>query len=161
MQDQPTQEKDASAARDLAIRRLSVREYSAAEMRSYLKRKGFANPAIDEVVRELVEDQLISDERYSRVVTRHQAMRDKGPAYIMAKLRQKGVLVDMHRARELYRENLGDEVAKVRSIAEKRYASALDPGADEATRNRAYQGLVRRGFSREAVARCLSRKGDE
>lgn len=141
--------------RQLALNRLSVREYAAAEMRAYLLRKGVDEAQAETIVAELVRDGMISDERYSRVIARHQAHRGKGPHYIAAKLRQKGVRTDARRVRELYREVAPlDELEAARQVVETRYPRAFE---DEKVRSRAYLGLLRRGFSSETAMRSLGR----
>src|SRR5437764_516024 len=80
-------------ARELALIRLSVREYAAKDLQSYLKRKGIPQPIAEETVSGLVEEKLLDDRRYARAVTRSQVVRDKGPGYIHSKLKQKGVRI--------------------------------------------------------------------
>src|SRR4051812_10008993 len=96
------QADDRPDARTIARNRLDVREYSAAEMRAYLKRKGYPEAEAKQAVTELVSEQLLSDQRYARVVTRAQANRGKGPHYVRAKLQSKGVRVDAKQATALY-----------------------------------------------------------
>jgi SOS response regulatory protein OraA/RecX len=141
------------SARDRALGRLNIREYSAAEMRSYLRRKGVATSEAEEVVAQLVAEGLIQDERYARVVARSQANRDKGPGYIMAKLRGKGVKMDLRRSKEIFAEvSTNDEESMIRRILERRYPNAH---ANRREMQRAYQGLLRRGFSQEIIRKCL------
>lgn len=140
----------------LALSRLSVREYASAEMESYLRRKGASAPDAAAIVSELVRMNAIDDERYARVIARHQAMRDKGPAYVEAKLRQKGVRLPRQRLLEIFREVLPEErpseKESVRRILERRYPEA---GRDAKAKSRAFQALLRRGFSRSAILECL------
>ena len=143
--------------RQLALIRLSVREYGSGEMRAYLRRKGVDEPEAQEIVAELVKSGQISDERYSRVITRHQAHRGKGPHYIVAKLREKGVKTDARKVREFYREAAPmDELETARRVVEIRYPRAFE---DEAERRRAYQALLRRGFSSDVASRCVNKSG--
>ena len=86
-------------ARNLALSRLSVREYAARELLGYLKRKKIPAEIASETVQRLVEEKLLDDRRYARAVTRSQAVRDKGPSYILAKLKQKGVKIELDEVR--------------------------------------------------------------
>lgn len=154
---------DKPDPRVLARFRLGVREYSARELERYLRRKGVEAGEAERVVAELGEKGLLSDARYSRVIAREQVRRDKGPMAIAQKLGAKGVRVDLRAARELYHEaNDGqDERSAILSILERRYPRAAAGGGDERERRRAFQGLLRRGFSRALVAEILfSRGGD-
>jgi len=143
----------------LALRRISIREYGAAELKSYLIRKGATPVQAEEVVSQLVSDQRVDDRRYARVIARHQAFRDKGPAYIQAKLRQKGLKLSMSEVQSIYEENLpgsrDSEMEMVRQVLDRRYPHALE---SQAEKKRAYEGLLRRGFSRDAISKCLFRK---
>lgn len=148
--------------RELALARLSVREYGSGEMRTYLIRKGASEADAEAVVSELMAGRLIDDERYARVIARHQAFRDKGPAYVMSRLREKGVNLPMTTIRAIYQEampeGLESELELARRVVERRYPRAL---RDRAEKQRAYQALLRRGFSSEVVRRCLSAGIDE
>lgn len=140
-------------ARSLALRRLSVREYSAIEMVRYLKRKGVEESDAEALVAELVKNGLIDDRRYAAVVARSQGLKGKGPMQILAKLKQKGVSLELDEVRRLYGENFQeDESEAIQKILKRRY-----PGYqyDKNQQRRAYQMLMRRGFSPDAIIRCL------
>jgi regulatory protein len=143
-------------ARDLALIRLSVREYGAREMLSYLKRKGIEAEVAAEVVHELTEEKLLDDRRYARAMTRSQANRDKGPGYILGKLKQKGVRIELSEVREIFSETSDrSEMEMAQRIVERRYPRALPPTQDEKEVRRAYSALIRRGFSSETARKCL------
>lgn len=145
--------EDRRSARDTALIRLNVREYSAGEMRMYLKRKGYELSEIDPVVMEFVTDGLISDGRYSKIIARHSANRGKGPGYIQAKLRQKGVKLSPQEAKSLFQENSSEsELDLAKRILESRYPNAFENFKEK---QRAYQGLIRRGISHEVAQLCF------
>lgn len=149
-------ETEKRTARDQALIRLNVREYSAGEMRAYLKRKGYESSEIDPVVNSFVEEGLISDERYSRIIARHSANRGKGPGYIQAKLRQKGVKLGSGEAKALFNELSSEsEIDLARRILESRYPRASESFKEK---QRAYQGLIRRGISHEVAQICLRKE---
>ena len=147
------EEAEKPNARSLALRRLGVREYSAHEMRSYLKRKGVESEEAARVVEELVGERMIDDHRYAGVVARAQSNRDQGPGKIMAKLRAKGVRAGLAEARALFNEHSSrDELSLARSILERRYPNARE---DLREQRRAYAALIRRGFSGDVARRAL------
>jgi SOS response regulatory protein OraA/RecX len=136
-----------------ALMRLNVREYAAGEMRNYLKRKGFEAAEIEDAVKCLVEKGLISDERYSRIIARHTAQRGKGPGYIQAKLRQKGVRLDASQAKKLFDETSSEsELDLAKRILETKYPRAKESMKE---RQRAYNGLIRRGISHDIARDCF------
>ena len=148
-------EKSERTARDQALIRLNVREYSAGEMKSYLKRKGYEKVEIDTTVDQLVSEGLISDGRYSRIIARHSANRGKGPGYIQAKLRQKGVKLSSSDAKALFNEHSSEtELDLAKRILEARYPKAFDNFKEK---QRAYQGLIRRGISHEVAQLCFKK----
>jgi len=131
--------------RDLALRRLSCREQSVLELHSYLKQKGFSHEVCERVLKELMDQGYVSDERYTRMMARDQVRKGKGPRYVSEKLRQKGIQMEPGAVRTLLIEVDGfDELDAARKIVERRYPNVTQ---DRAEANRAFQALVRRGFS--------------
>jgi regulatory protein len=157
--DDPQPELTAEQARDLSLKRLSVREYSQAELRRYLRARGAPAETAEQVVRELSDEGKISDERFTRVVTRHQALRGKGPRYILMKLRQKGVSLDLDTTRQAY----ADVAPRTELEAARQLVSVKYPGADRDPRisQRAYRGLLSRGFSPEVARQCVLESGPD
>jgi SOS response regulatory protein OraA/RecX len=148
-------ERTTRTALDQAKMRLGVREYSAGEMKSYLRRKKFESAEIEQAVAELVEKGLISDGRYSKIIARHSALRGKGPGYIKSKLMQKGVKLDSSEAKKLFDENSTEtELELGRRILEARYPKAHENMKEK---QKAYQGLIRRGISHEVARLCFKK----
>jgi regulatory protein len=144
------------SARQQALIRLNVREYAAGEMSSYLRRKKYDVAEINEAVKQLVEEGLINDDRYSKIIARHSANRGKGPGYIQAKLRQKGVKLSSTEAKTLFSENSSEsELELAKRILEARYPLAFENMKEK---QRAYQGLIRRGISHEVAQRCMKKE---
>lgn len=142
----------------MALRRLGTKEYSSAEMLSYLKRREVPEELAGEIVRVLVKDRMIDDLRYAKILVRSQAMRGKGPLYISNKLKQKGVKLDVSSIREWVAEALGTtEVEAARDIIERRYPDAAN---DPKAAARAFQALLRRGFTSDVARQALFRKGE-
>jgi len=148
-------------ARWQALGRLGVREYSAAEMRQYLKRKGHDEAVARDVVEALVAEGSLSEARFAGAIAREQFIRDKGPMKVAQRLRSKGVALPMSEVRKLYSEaasggsgeaDTNGERAAIESILERRYPDAK---TDPNEKRKAYQALMRRGFSPELISRCL------
>jgi SOS response regulatory protein OraA/RecX len=148
--------------RDLAIQRLSIREYSAEEMRGYLEKKGATSEEAKEIVEQLVESKTIDDRRYARVIIRHHALRDKGPAYCLMKLRLKGLDISLREVQQIFREVLPDssanEIEMARKIVDRRYPNAH---RDPIQGRKAYQALIRRGFSHDIAKKSVSAKVED
>lgn len=141
----------------LALTRLRAREYSAYELVLYLKRKGFDEAVAESVVGRLRAEGRLDDRRYLRVMTRHQFLKGKGPEYIQASLRQKGVSAELDEIRRVINEEgpEGGELEAARRLVQHRYPKALE---NREQAQRAYVALLRRGFTRE-VARQAVRPG--
>lgn len=126
-------------------------------MERYLAKKGCSEEEASQLVRDLQERGLLDDGRYARAMTRAQGARDKGPAYVRARLQGKGVRVDAGQARALYEEEMGaSEAERIRAILERRYPQARTRAEE---RRRAFQAMLRRGFSAEAIRSALFGEG--
>ena len=89
-----TKTEARQVARQVALRRLDRRECSTGDIAQALRRKGFSAEVIAETVQELVEQKLIDDQKYSRILVREQILRGKGPNWIRMKLRAKGIAAE-------------------------------------------------------------------
>lgn len=149
---EPSEDR-SRAAHELALARLTAREYSARELAAYLRRKGYGDEA-EATVAKLAEEGRLDDRRYARLMTRHQFLRGKGPTYIQAKLRQKGVSAELGDIRRMIDEEgpEGGELQAARRIVERRYPRAL---AERDEAQRAYQALLRRGFTRDVARQAV------
>ncbi len=79
-------------ARDLALRYLGIRARSTAEVRDYLRRKGFADTTIQQVIERLQEWGYLDDEAFARFwVEERERFRPRGPIALRQELRQKGI----------------------------------------------------------------------
>jgi SOS response regulatory protein OraA/RecX len=142
-------------ARELALARLSVREYGSLEMIQYLESKAIDTRSATEVVGQLVDEKLLDDERYVRSVIRNQARLGKGPDYILSRLQQKGVKIERSEVNALLGEITDcNELDRARKILNLRYPKAQEKGNEKEIR-RAQAGLLRRGFSADTVRELL------
>lgn len=136
---------DYRAGRDLALKRLGRRECTAKDIERHLLSKGVSTEVALRVVADLVSATYISDERYSKMLVREQAQRGKGPRVILQKLKEKGVKIELEQVKVLSQElGITSELEAARAILERKYPTAL---SDRKVANRAFQALLRRGFS--------------
>jgi SOS response regulatory protein OraA/RecX len=173
--------------RSQALRRLGLREHSRKELSDWLLRSfgpGCAT-VISEVLGALEQRGELCDARFAKALARHHEARGKGPAYIQAKLREKGVDRSVDSIRALLAESPGFGSGAERDLGP---ARNFETGSDEALtavenpkdrelrlavavverrypgfrteqreRARAWQALLRRGFSLEIVKKALEK----
>lgn len=150
---------DLQFARNLALRRLNRSECSSQELRSYLQRKGVTKEMASDVVRALIEQKLVDDERYTRILARQQALRGKGSAYISMKLKTKGITAPRSQVSHILDEVTDQsELERACAIVERRFPLAWSDRQEAA---RAVQALVRRGFSFEIARAACSKRNKE
>ncbi len=120
-------------------------------MRTKLGQRGFAGDTLDRVLRSLVEQGYLSDERFAEAYVESRIGRGFGPLRIRAGLRQRGVA-------DALAENAMDQVAdrwrtEMRAAHDKKFGSR--PAADRKERLRRARFLEYRGFPVEWVRRFL------
>jgi len=74
-----------------AIDSLSRREHSVFELRRKLKQKNFDEDEIESVISQLIDKNLLSDERFSESYINMRKRRGYGPSRIAMELRERGV----------------------------------------------------------------------
>jgi regulatory protein len=130
-----------------ALNFLGYRARSEKEVRDRLRRYGYGEQTMGEVVERLKELGYLDDEDFARLVAREKASR-YGPRRVLAELRKSGV--DSELAQSVVEEAFGarSEIDEARSAAARRY----NRGGSDAEARRVYGFLVRRGYSAEASA---------
>ena len=78
-----------------ALSLLARREHSVLELRSKLMSQGFDSDLIENVVQQLIESGMQSDNRFAESYSRSRAARGFGPLRILMELRDKGVSADV------------------------------------------------------------------
>jgi len=142
---------DQSAIRQAALRHLARREYSRAELADKLARKGYAEQAIVPVLADLVQQRLLSDERFTEAYVRYRSNMGYGPRRIEQELRQRGVAEDLIAAHlDSNDAHWLDEVAQVR---QKRFGPAVP--SDYKDRAKQMRYLQYRGFTHEQINRAF------
>ena len=143
----------ARKARESAIRLLSYRDRSVAEVRRRLIGDDFPEDIVDQVIDQLSRGGLLDDEKFSRDWVKARTIaKPMGRTRLAWELRAKGVDVPaVEEALESLDENAEYELAL--SLARKK-AEKSDTG-DRAFRTRTAAFLRRRGFGWNAIARAL------
>lgn len=138
-----------------ALRYLSAREHSRAELRRKLAPHEEEPGAIERVLDELTAKGFLSEARLVESVVHRRAQR-LGAARIRQELQQKGIAPE---AMATALAGLQDsELARARALWQRRFGA---PPADAAERARQTRFLVARGFAPEAVRRVLAGGGGE
>jgi len=137
-----------SGAKKYALHRLATKGYSTFELKEKLRIKRVSQGTIDRVCAELQRGGYLNDEEWAEAFVRSQIAKKRGPNQIKAKLKQKGVSVEL---REDFQESqrLGIEALlktrhKTRNLA------------DYHERQKVIASLVRRGFELEQILAALS-----
>jgi regulatory protein len=140
--------------RDIALRYLARREYAVEELRHKLVARGADSGIVGAVINGLVEENLLSDERFTEMYVRTRIRALFGPLKIRAELRGRGV-TDAMIARHMPD---GDEAwfDPATEWARKKCHGELDYAA----RGKIYRSLMNRGFTHEqanvAIENCQS-----
>lgn len=144
-------------ARTQALRLLARRSRSRAEIRRYLKTKGFDHTTIETVLGQLERQGYVDDAAHARAYAEQLVARGRsGPRAIYAKLRQRGVAAEVAAAATDEAISGADQEAMAQRLAEKRLQALT--GLDVHTkRRRLYGFLARRGFAPDTISGILAR----
>ena len=91
MNKQQPESPSSNEIRAFAYRLLGRREYSVFELDRRIRQKWPDASGVSELVEALVEENLVSDERYAESFVRFRLQRFQGPLKIKAALRTKGI----------------------------------------------------------------------
>ena len=156
----PPEDPDSSkAAYFRALRWLTARELSEAQVRSRLAEKGYTEIAITPAVERLIQDRTVDDRRAATAVARTEArVRRHGPHRVMGKLI--AMHIDRDLAKEVVRELFGeeDEGALIERTLETRLRGNPERLKDPRERRRILAYLVRQGFSASAASAAIRNK---
>ncbi len=138
---------------DAALRYLSYRPRSDAEVRQRLRRHGFADDVVSRTITELEQRKLIDDVAFAQFWTDNRlSFSPRSRRLIKLELRQKGVA---HETADEVTGHLDDEVSAYEAALKKaRVLAALDYGE---FRRRLSAYLRRRGFSYEVASTVVAR----
>lgn len=144
-------DSDKATVRNRAVALLARREHGQVELARKLVQKGFDLTVVNQVLAELIQDNLLSDERFVESFVHSHVSRGQGPLKIQAALAQKGVddsLIDTALA-----EAGTDWAALACEVRRKRFKDA--PPDDYAEKARQARFLSGRGFASSTIWRVL------
>ena len=136
---------------DTALRLLARREHSMRELRAKLRLRGHEASAIEPVLEELAERNLVSDERFAEAFLRSRLERGQGPLKIRAQLKERGVdapLVDA-----VLKEAEVDWDLRAAAARSRRFGEPPPGNREDMARQARF--LRGRGFSEGQVARAV------
>ena len=156
----PPEDPDSpKAAYFRALRWLTARELSEAQVRSRLAEKGYTDNAIRPAVERLLHDRTIDDRRAATAVARTEArVRRHGPHRVMGKLI--AMQIDRDLAKEIVRELFGeeDEGALIERTLETRLRGNAERLTDPRERRKILAYLIRQGFSASTASAAIRSK---
>ena len=136
--------------RAFAYRLLGRREYSIFELDQRIRQKWPEATAVEELVEALVEENLVSDERYAEAFVRFRIQRHQGPLKIKAALRTKGI------SDELISHELAAHSEEWTDLAA-RWLERQNPGSiDFEKKKKYYRRIVSRGFTHDQAMDALN-----
>jgi regulatory protein len=155
-----TRARTRTPVKERALRLLSVRSRSKAELRQRLLRADYEPEQVEAALADLEAVGLIDDEAFAREVAEYQRRKGMGRRAGMNALRVKGVGREL--AERIAEEaNPEDEAERAMEVASKRLTRlhGLDP---ETRRRRLVDYLMRRGYDPEiARSACLRALAEE
>ena len=156
----PPDDPDSSkAAYFRALRWLTARELSEAQVRARLAEKGYTDTAIKPAMERLLEDRTIDDHRVATAVARTEArVRRHGPHRVLGKLI--AMKIDRDLAKTVVRELFGeaDEDALIDKALERKLRGKTERLSDPKERQKLIAYLVRQGFSASAASTAIRNK---
>ena len=156
----PPDDPDSSKAAYLrALRWLTARELSEAQVRTRLAEKGFTDAAITPAVERLLGDRTIDDRRAATAVGRTEArIRRHGPHRVLGKLM--AMRVDRDLARDVVKELFGEEEegTLLDKALDRRLRGRPEGLNDPGERRKLIAYLVRQGFSASAASAAIRAK---
>ena len=139
-----------SEMRAFAYRLLGRREYSVFELDRRIRQKWPEASNVEELVEALVEEDLVSDERYAEAFVRFRIQRHQGPLKIKAALRTKGI------SDGLISQELGTHSEEWTKLAA-RWLERQNPGEiDFEKKKKYYRRIVSRGFTHDQAMDALN-----
>lgn len=156
----PPEDPDSpKAAYFRALRWLTARELSEAQVRSRLAEKGYTDNAITPAIERLILDGTVDDRRAATAVARTEArVRRHGPHRVMGKLI--AMRIDRDLANEVLRELFGeeDEGALADRTLETRLRGNAGRLKDPRERRKILAYLIRQGFSAATASAAIRTK---
>ena len=145
------------SARERALGWLTRREYAARELTERLLQTGFEQDEVDQLVFDLQQQGLQSDDRFAEVFCRHRVGQSYGPVRIRAEMRSRGLEAELveHHLNQI--ETDWFELAT--DLCRRRYGA--EPIIDLKEKSRRYRYLSNRGFTGEQVQYAIEHAATE
>lgn len=143
---------DADAARGRALKLLSRREHSAAELAFKLRQRGADEAVADVAVARMREAGWQSDERYAEMLVRNRVAQGYGPLRIRADLAAAGI--PEAEARAALAAAQADWSELCATLRERRFRA---PPRTAAEWQKQYRYLASHGFAADAIRGALKR----
>jgi len=138
--------------RNQAIRYLSYREHAISEMRAKLLKKFDSVFVIDQVLAFLLDEDLLSEERYAESYIRVRVSKGYGPEHIRNELSYKGISKSV--IRQSFDLNEIDWDQEIRKVWAKKYQK-ISVESQVQDRAKQWRFLLYRGFSRDQINRLF------
>lgn len=140
-----------NSPRNVAMDYLSRREHSRLELEQKLLQKGFEELAVAEALDQLVQENLLSDERFAQAYYRHRSSKGFGPLKIKAELQSKGLSSQiMHLAEQT---EIEDWFVLLQRAASKKFGETV--ATNDKEKQKRLRFLQQRGFSMSDIMRLL------
>jgi regulatory protein len=155
----PSDPDSPKAAYFRALRWLTARELSEAQVRDRLEERGYTTAAILPAIKRLKDERTLDDLRAATAVARTEAkVRRHGPRRVMGKLI--AMRIDRDMAREVVRDLFGetDEEELLEATLDRRLRGKPERLKDPAERRKILSYLVRQGFSASAASGLMRKR---
>ncbi|MBC8520011.1 MAG: regulatory protein RecX [Gammaproteobacteria bacterium] len=140
-------DRDIAHARDQALRLLARREHSILELRRKLVGRGYGEEMVDPLLKQLVEEGVLSEERFAESYVRSRVGKGLGPYRIERELQEKGVPAEkIEPAMEPYADEWN---GCARRVKEKKFGTERVDDFSEQARQQRF--LQYRGFTHEQI----------
>ena len=145
----------AKSVREAAMDMLARREHAVQELKQKLHIKGYGSEEIHSTVQVLLDENLLSDTRFTEAFIHSRQQRGSGPMKIQAELRQKGISDAMIAEFLHERDRLWLDIAQ--QVRRKKFGEILPRDYKEKARQARF--LQQRGFSSEQTHYVLKDDG--
>lgn len=139
--------QDPKAIRRAVIDLLARREHSRFEIQQKLRKKGVSVSVLNPILDELVDENLLSDERFTESYIHHRASQGYGPVRIRLELQERGVTAVL--IEQLLDESATSWFELAAEVYKKKYGNEKTP--DLAAQAKQQRFLLYRGFTFEQI----------
>ncbi len=148
-------EKTVKRGRQYALRLLTIKDRTTNELADRLRRKGFNEDVIDNVIAEMQDLGYVDDKKYAMHFAQLRATCNKfGPYRIRIELEKRGISKDMAEDTVMRIFQEGREEANALEVAKQWIARKGIDDREKALR-RLYAYLARRGFAPDIVRKTI------